>query len=79
MLKQSIVAHSEINLGQLLIFETATMATAASIKDYSTKVLEEGLTCYICYDLLRDPKGFRLSSCILSHVSSGVGWKEAYH
>ena len=32
------------------------MATAASAIDYSTKVLKEGLTCYICYDILREPK-----------------------
>ena len=32
------------------------MATAASDLDVSTKVVEEGLTCYICYDLLREPK-----------------------
>ena len=32
------------------------MATAASPIDYSAKVLKEGLTCYICYDILREPK-----------------------
>ena len=32
------------------------MATSASVKDYSTEGMEEGLTCYICYDLLREPK-----------------------
>ena len=39
-----------------LIPETATMATAASAPDFSTKVMEEGLTCYICYNLLREQK-----------------------
>ena len=37
-------------------FEAVTMATAASVSDYSTKVMEKGLTCYICYNLLREPK-----------------------
>ena len=32
------------------------MATAQSVPDLSKKVMEEGLTCYICYNLLREPK-----------------------
>ena len=32
------------------------MATAASVKVTSSKVVEEGLTCNICYDFLREPK-----------------------
>ena len=32
------------------------MATAANTKVISSKVVEEALKCYICYDLLREPK-----------------------
>ena len=37
-------------------FEVITMATAASVEDMSTKVIEEGLTCCLCYELLKEPK-----------------------
>ena len=31
-------------------------AAAVSVPDFSTKVVEESLTCYICYELLKEPK-----------------------
>ena len=42
-------------------FEAVTMATAQSVPDLSKKVMEEGLTCYICYNLLREPKDLECS------------------
>ena len=32
------------------------MTTVAKVSKLSTKVMEESLTCYICYNLLREPK-----------------------